>query len=298
MTIAFESPGANLAALKSALYSHGMREPLGAARTYYVRTDGSDANTGLANSAGGAFLTIQKALAVVQDTVNPGSYKVTIQVGNGTYTGPIYLNAIAGLNDNYRDTTSNNYPILRGDPTTPSNVTITRADAVEDNAAGIYAVGAGSKWILDGIKWQSTGSGSCHGLLVSHQASVLLGDVEIGASTGIQIFAQALAVVEDVLHSDWIVSGGAQAFLFAGNNSLIDAEPDSITFTGTPDFSFFCACARLGGIIQSGATIVGSATGQRYFAATNGIIDSGGNGEDYFPGDTPGTTATGGRYLA
>jgi hypothetical protein len=50
--------------------------------TYYVRKDGSDSNNGLANTAGGAFLTITKAISVIPKIVNHG---VTINVADGTY---------------------------------------------------------------------------------------------------------------------------------------------------------------------------------------------------------------------
>jgi hypothetical protein len=42
---------------------------LTANRTYYVRTDGSNANSGLANSPVGAFPTIQKAIDTVYGTL-------------------------------------------------------------------------------------------------------------------------------------------------------------------------------------------------------------------------------------
>lgn len=41
------------------------RDLLTTNRTYYVRTDGSNSNNGLANTSGGAFLTIQKAIDTV-----------------------------------------------------------------------------------------------------------------------------------------------------------------------------------------------------------------------------------------
>ena len=67
---------------------------------YYVRTDGNDANTGLSNTAGGAFLTIKKGISVIIASdilnVNAGTYKEgvasnldTMNSGNSFSDAPI-----------------------------------------------------------------------------------------------------------------------------------------------------------------------------------------------------------------
>ncbi|CQR58407.1 C1q-like domain-containing protein [Paenibacillus riograndensis] len=61
--------------------------------TYYVRTDGNDGNNGLANTAGGAFRTIQKAVSMIPDTVN---HFVAVNVAAGTYAEIISLSGYSG----------------------------------------------------------------------------------------------------------------------------------------------------------------------------------------------------------
>ena len=116
-----------------------VRELLTANRIYYVRTDGSDTNTGLSNTAAGAFLTIAKALAVAA-ALDGSIYNVTIIVGAGTWTVPVVLPQFIG----------SGAWTLQGDPTTPSNVLL--------NATGtcITANAINSTWVVNGFKLQST----------------------------------------------------------------------------------------------------------------------------------------------
>ena len=79
------SPGGTELAIGSGGGGGGGREILAANRTYFVRTDGNDNNDGLTNTAGGAFLTIQKAIDVVA-SLDCSIYFPTIQIADGDYS--------------------------------------------------------------------------------------------------------------------------------------------------------------------------------------------------------------------
>ena len=62
------------------------RQVLEVDKTYYVRTDGSDSNSGSSDSASCAFGTIQHAYDVICSDLDLGGHTVTIKLGDGTYT--------------------------------------------------------------------------------------------------------------------------------------------------------------------------------------------------------------------
>lgn len=67
------------------------RQLLTAAINYYVRKDGSDANDGLTDSSGGAFLTVQHALNVIHGTLDLAGQVATVNVAAGTYAENILV---------------------------------------------------------------------------------------------------------------------------------------------------------------------------------------------------------------
>ena len=101
-----------------ALVRPGGREVLTANRTYYIRTDGNDANDGLSNASGGAFATIQRAYDIIT-TLDIGGFTVTIQIADGTYT--------AGLNQTVSPVGGN--VSIVGNVATPANVIISTSSA-------------------------------------------------------------------------------------------------------------------------------------------------------------------------
>jgi hypothetical protein len=297
-TAAIAQGGTGATTAATARVNLGIRDVLTAARTYYVRTDGSDSNNGLANTAGGAFLTIQAAINAAS-ALDLGLFNVTIQIGAGTYTGQVQFKTIIGAGS----------ITLLGDETTPSNVVVTTTTGSNGSSVlGDAAAGAGpwiGVYIVRGIKITSSTAANVYALGATGAGAVIqFKKVEFGATTGGHLFAQFGGLITGI--GDYSISGApggsgtgahAVAAYFASISLNQTGGALTVTITGTPAFSTaFAYASDLGFIRAAGMTFSGSATGARYSAGLNSVIDTSGGGASYFPGNAAGSTATGGQY--
>jgi len=257
-----------------------IRESLTANRAYYVRTDGDDANNGLTNTAGGAFLTIQAAVNAVS-LLDIKGYTVTINVADGTYTTPVNLKNCIGF-------AADGNLVITGNSTTPANVIISTTSASCFTATGL-SVG----WRIINLKVQTTTFGNC--LYAQSGSSLRFGNLVFGSCAGSHMRSESGAYIGSI--SSYAITGGAVNHMFATFGSGMVVNSITITSTGTFAFTQF-ANAAFAGWMQCNANTYtgGTITGKRYDATLNGVVNTSGGGANYFPGDAAGTTATGGQY--
>jgi len=255
----------------------GTREILAVNRTYYVRADGSDANGGLSNTAGGAFLTIQKAIDVIA-SLDLRAFNVTIQVADGTYTGPVVVNG-AWL--------GSGTVTLQGNAGTPANVLVSIT-----GGTAISVINGGRLTVKD-MKLQTT-SGSTYCLYANAGGRINFSNINFGAAGNSHMRASDTGLV--TCDGNYSISGNASFHWRSVASGIIRCPNKTVTLTGTPAFTVFASATDGGVMVLNGNTFSGSATGTRYDATLNGVIDTAGGGATYLPGNASGTTATGGQY--
>lgn len=260
------------------------RERLSAPRTYFVRTDGNDANSGLVNNAGGAWLTLQKAWDTIHDTLDLSGFVVTVQIGDGTYSsagvnayGPVIGGRGAGS------------VIFQGNNGTPANVVIS---VTSDTC--FFALDGGMVTVRD-MELRTTTSGGC--LAAYSGGAIVFRNLRFGACAGRHIDARYGAIYPA---GSYAIVGSAVRHIFAGLNGVIDyLATMTVTLTGTPAFTDQLARASDNGTIycsSSQVTFSGAATGQRYNALQGGGIDTEGGGANFFPGSVAGAATAPGFY--
>jgi hypothetical protein len=264
------------------------REKLTANRTYYVRSDGSDSNTGLVNSAGGAFLTAQAAVNKCV-TLDLAGFNITIQMVNvttpQTYTGTVTVSVpfLGGV------------VTLQGDNTTPSNLVWSTG-----GSNGITVSGRGCRLDVSGFK-MTTSSGGAAALLASDGGLLrIVNRFEFGAVSGACMQAQTAGEIQNFASA----AGTTPHMKMTGNiGNLASAQSGGIVLHDnvTTDIAAGLTCVNflasfVAGYIQHvGDTYTTSTfTGPKGIAQSNAIVDLGGGATTAIPASGTFTTSTGG----
>ena len=266
--------------------SGGPREVLSANRTYYVRTDGSDSNNGLANTSGGAFLTFQHAIDLVAKTLDLAGFNVVIQAGgtSGTFTGAI------AASSPFIGATSNTSVKLRGDTTTPTNFLLQTT-----TSASVVAAQYGAQLAIEGFQLKSTGGGQLLDAIYSSSLITVTGNIDFNSTTGNHCFARRCAqiIFGSVIGSgiSYTISGGGIAHLNASNLGLVVSQSCAVTISGTPAFTQFVSGTANANLVLSANTYTGAITGLQYSLSTNASAVGG----QTLPG-AGNSVATGGQF--
>jgi hypothetical protein len=273
----------DLANATTALTNLGLgsiRKVLTAPLTIYVRTDGNDSNTGLTNTSGGAKRNIQTAINLVARTIDPAQQAVTVQVADGTYNENLYLPPVPGA-------PTSGGVALTGNLTNPDAVVISGSGST----AGVFALGDANDWLIQGFKIVNPLGAGING----HANSwIRVNKVNIGSCVT-QVQADHGGTVE--IQGPMTLSGNCSWGFFSSTRGYVLVTGIAVTVTGTPTYSaqFTRAESTSLQMWSGGSSVVGSITGQRYYAS-GGHILSGTGSPTFFPGTVAGVQDNGGTY--
>lgn len=262
--------------------------------TIFLAQSGSNTANGL--TSGTPLASLQTAWNLLQNSFNANANITTLKLADGTYSGSAILSGpIPGQTggDNTRAGAINDSSVrIVGNTTTPTNVVVTSTAPL-----GTINVYAAARVAITGMQISNT-SGFYDLYSVGSWASTQ--NIAWGTASAIQAATNSGGFIE--LYTPYSIVAGSGCHIIAGQggfvqflgNGLVAA---TITLVGTPNFSSGFACAQSGYISVSIAnSFSGAATGQRFSVDLNGVIDSGGNGTSYFPGNSAGGISSGGQY--
>lgn len=254
----------------------------GSVTVYVDGTNGNANNDGLASGSGNALATLQQAANMVRDSVDLNGQAVTISVADGTYTAGVSMTS---------GWTGAGTVTFTGNTGTPSNcvISVTSGNCFQFTNNVLATIGGG-------FKLQTTTSGSA---VRSETGAVVTisGAMEYGACATNQL--HSINGGRIIVAANYTISGGCSVHAAgAGPASLVNIAGLTITLTGTPAWGVaFAQGFNLGNVIASSTcTFSGSATGARYTATLNGVVRVDGAASTYFPGNSAGSTASGGQY--
>lgn len=265
------------------------RRRLTADEILYVRTGGSDDNDGGEDTDARAFATLQGAWDHVVNNYDPNNYNITISMQSGTYSSASEI-LLSGV-------PSGNFALTNWWGIT---VTSTSGTAViEKTTAGDSVISVRSaRAKFDGIKiGYSLNDQNCDGIRCFDGVALVENctfDFGLGWLTRLTGSAY-LSLEQGITIEAGTVGGLALAY---GGNSYIDAYFSSLTANGGT-VVWSNECVRVDGpsyLEGGGSTFTGTFTGQRYRTTRLAVIQTWGEGVNYWPGDVAGAEVEGGIY--
>jgi hypothetical protein len=271
------------------------REILTANRTYYVRTGGSDSNTGLVNDDAGAFATVQKAW----DTIGPldlGDFDIVIQIADGTYemgAGDYWLDAVR----NWPRGGSGGEVTIQGNTgdKTAVQVNCNNADYIAEILSWVPDICVLN---IEYITFANADNANDGGFNIG-SSQVFFSNVgtTVGASTYHFIIGQESYV--GFFGANTIASGGVN-YVLQYEQTFCAWNASSLTATGTCTFSDAFARVKRNSfhIVAVSTTFTGTYAGVRFIVEEASVITrtSGTLSLTFFPGDTAGIIRDGGIY--
>ena len=257
--------------------SSNQRITLGSDKTFYISTTGND-TTGNGTS-GTPWATLNKAWTTLANSYDLNGNTATIQMADGTYTG---LNVTLPING---------FVIINGNSVTPTNVVVSGGSS---SAIAVYGTNGPTNITVQNFQVLST---SQNGLFAENWGYIKIGVGMVFGTCGIAHIASD-GTSQITVANGYTISGNAAYHWYCIYQSIIYINGKTITLTGTPAFSTaFAFSSECSTIDCASITFSGSATGSRYSASTNGVITTSGGGSTYLPGNSSGTTSTGGQYV-
>jgi hypothetical protein len=256
------------------IFSPAIRTRLSADTTYYVRADGNDNNDGLADTAAGAFATLQGALDYLARRIDGNGFNVTVSAGAGNFAGFGVNRPLVGINALTVQGAGEGTVLTSGVSASycPQNVTA-KNFAFNVGSGRCFAASQGAYLYITGtIKVVSAAAGigaaySCGRVYVRY-AQINIAAPNILALAECYEYGEMRFTDSTVTYGAPVTLGQQSARCIAGQMFF-----GAVTFVNPEQ-----------------------ATGKRFLAQNGGIIDTNGGGANYFPGTVAGTVLNGGIY--
>jgi hypothetical protein len=259
---------------------------LTASKVYYVNTTtGNDGNDGLTAST--PFKTLQRA-ANQAVLFNLNGFSVTINVADGVY-GQVLLPPVNG-SGNIRFT---------GNVAVPANCRI-------HANAGPAVIVTGGLYIFEGFRYESDAPSPLQpgaGIWSTPGGQIQVGDTTSANEFGYCFDGHMIAAkgTISIVGTDRI-AGNARAHISnssSGFTFTTGVPGPTLTIPAGVNITNFAQSTGGSTIVPVYQAINGAANvfGQKFFTATNGVIDTNGAGASYLPGNVAGTNQSGGQYV-